>query len=82
MITPARLFGTEEQRRALRVHLRKYRITPTDRLRLAKALEALESASEGLLNALDVGDGSEEYLSHRFRKAVRLLVEGPEGEFK
>lgn len=79
-----RAAGNEEQRRALRLHNRKYRMSETTRQRLIRVRESLFEANEALLIALDEGcdENSTAGVALRFGTALKLLTEGPGGEFK
>lgn len=81
-----RMAGNEEQRRALREHNRKFRLTVEDRRKLAKALEYLTTFEQPVSLALqDLATRTplEVNISGgHIRTALRLLVEGPRGEFR
>lgn len=77
-----RMAGNEEQRRALRVHNRRYQLTESDRRKLQKALEYLAALEQPVSLALqDSGDIAQQP-DQRVRLALTLLITGPEGEFR
>lgn len=78
-----RMAGNEEQRRALRIHNRRYRLTESDRRKLTKALATIETFAEPITLALRVAverQPLEPYPS--IRAALRVLISGPDGEFR
>lgn len=71
------------QPEGLRQHHAKYNLDNESRARLRKALDALRQHDTAFLLALDeVGTEGSGAVANRARAALRLLVEGPEGQFR
>lgn len=79
-----RMAGNEEQRRALRSHNRKFRLTETDRRKLEKALATLTTLEQPVSLALEAVEAhTPAHPADRcVRVALRLLINGPAGEFR